>query len=87
MRIMLGKLPNTKSVRVTVLLPEALKAQLDRYAQLHAQTWEQQVDAAALVPHILAQYLGNDRAFRQSEKGTSPKSGAPKVDASPDTKR
>jgi hypothetical protein len=83
MKIMLGKLPNTKSVRITVLLPEALKAQLDRYAQLHTQTWEQQVDAAALVPHILAQYLANDRAFRQSEKATNSKSGAPRVDTLP----
>jgi hypothetical protein len=77
MKIMLGRLPNTKSVRVTVLLPEALKAQLDRYARLHSQTWEQPVDAAALVPHILAHYLANDRAFRHAEKVAGPKSGAP----------
>jgi len=77
MKIMLGKLPNIKTVRVTVLLPEALKAQLDRYAQLHSQTWEQQVDTATLVPHILAQFLANDRAFRQAEKAISLKFGAP----------
>ena len=77
MKIMLGKLPNTRAVRVTMLLPEALKAQLDRYARLHSQTWGQQVDATALVPHILAQYLANDRAFRQVEKALSLKSGTP----------
>jgi hypothetical protein len=82
---MLGKLPNTKSVRVTVLLPEALKAQLDRYARLHSQTWEQQVNAAALVPCILAQFLANDRAFRQAEKAISLKSRTP-TDPTADTK-
>ncbi len=77
MKIMLGKLPNMKTVRVTVLLTEALKAQLDRYARLHSQTWEQQVDATGLVPHILAQYLANDRAFRQVEKALTLKSETP----------
>ena len=68
MKIKLGKLPNTTNVRITISLPEALKGKLDRYAQLHSQTWGQKVDAAALVPHILAQFLANDRAFRSSEK-------------------
>jgi hypothetical protein len=63
-----GKLPNTTNVRITISLPEALKGKLDRYAQLHSQTWGQKVDAAALVPYILAQFLANDRAFRRSEK-------------------
>jgi hypothetical protein len=86
MKIMLGKLPNTKSVRVTVLLPEAVKAQLDRYARLHTQTWEQHVDAAALVAHILAQYLANDRACRQAERAVKLKSGDLAGDPSVDTK-
>jgi len=68
MKIKLGKLPNTTNVRITISLPEALKGKLDRYAQLHSQTWGKKVDAAALVPHILAQFLANDRAFRSSEK-------------------
>jgi hypothetical protein len=71
MKIKLGKLPNNKNVRVTISLPEALKADLDRYAQLHTQTWNQKVDAATLVPHIVAQFLANDRAFRRSEKANN----------------
>jgi hypothetical protein len=63
-----------------VSLPTALKAQLDRYAQLHTQTWEQNVDAAALVPHIVAQFLANDRAFQKLERMPVPKSVDSKLD-------
>jgi hypothetical protein len=75
MKIKLGKLPNTSTVKVTVTLPAALKAQLDRYAQLHSQTWDQKADAAALVPHIVAQFLANDRAFRKLERMPVSESG------------
>jgi hypothetical protein len=74
MKIKLGKLPNTTNVRITISLPEALKGKLDRYAQLHSKTWGQTVDTPALVPHILAQFLANDRAFRQAERAASAKS-------------
>ena len=80
MKIKLGKLPNTSIVKVTVALPVSLKAQLDRYAQLHSQTWEQKVDAAALVPHIVAQFLANDRAFRKLERMSVSKTGDSKLD-------
>ena len=73
MKIKLGKLPNTTNTKITISLPSALKDQLDRYAQLHSQTWGQKVDAAALIPHILAQFLSNDRAFKQAERTLSGK--------------
>jgi hypothetical protein len=79
-RIKLGKLPNTSTVKVTLFLTVSLKAQLDRYAQLHSQTWEQKVDAAALVPHIVAQFLANDRAFRKMERTSVSESGDSKLD-------
>jgi hypothetical protein len=77
MKIKLGKLPNTGSVRITISLPATLKSQLDRYAELHSRTWEQKVDGLVLVPYILAQFLANDRAFRQSERAAGAKSSKP----------
>lgn len=68
MKIKLGKLPNTTSTKITISLPSALKDQLDRYAQLHSQTWGQKVDGATLIPHILAQFLDGDREFQRSER-------------------
>ena len=50
MKIKLGKLPDTGTVRITISLPASLKSQLDRYADLRSRTWEQKVDTAALVP-------------------------------------
>jgi hypothetical protein len=82
-KIMLGKLPNTSSIKLTITLSATLKAQIDRYAQLHSETWQQQVDAAILVPHIIAQYLAHDRAFRKSEKEVNSRFDARKADTSP----
>ena len=63
-----------------LFLTVSLKAQLDRYAQLHSQTWEQKVDAAALVPHIVAQFLADDRVFRKLERMLVSKTGDSKLD-------
>lgn len=68
MKLKLGKLPSTNTDRIGITLPEMLKGQLDRYAQLHSQTWDQKVDAAALIPHILAQFLTYDRVSSKSKK-------------------
>ena len=81
MKIKLGKLPSNENVRANVSLPIGLKGQLDRYARLHSETWGQPVDVVALIPHILAQFLANDRAFQQSEKAGK-KSAMPEVESS-----
>ena len=68
MKIRLGKLPDASTIRVTIVMPAELKATIDRYAFLYSQTWAQQVDASVLIPHMLTQYLANDRAFQKSER-------------------
>lgn len=64
-KLRLGPLPSTESVKLTVALSVELKATLDRYAALHGQTYGGQVDAAALVPHMLEAFMMRDRAFRK----------------------
>lgn len=64
-KLRLGPLPKGESVKLTVTLSAELKATLDRYATLHAQTYGERVDAAALVPHMLEAFMARDRAFRQ----------------------
>ncbi|MEK6787728.1 MAG: DUF2274 domain-containing protein [Pseudomonadota bacterium] len=49
----LGPLPKTETLKLTISLTVELKAQLDRYAELHSQTWGETVDATVLVPHML----------------------------------
>jgi len=68
-KLSLGPIANTEPVRLTVLVPASLKADLDRYAELHAATWgAQRMDAATLIPHILTTFLGRDRAFRRARR-------------------
>jgi len=67
----LGPLPKTETLKLTISLTVELKAQLDRYAELHSQTWGETVDATALVPHMLEAFMARDRGFRQSFRGSA----------------
>ena len=66
-KLRLGPLPKAETVRLTVTLPAAVKADLDRYAELYASTYGEPVDAAVLVPHMLATFMDRDRAFRRAQ--------------------
>ena len=69
-KLRLGPLPKTESVKLTFSCPASLKADLDRYAAVHAQTYGETVDAATLIPHMLEAFMVRDRGFRrQKEEG------------------
>lgn len=74
-KLRLGPLPKTESVKLTFACPAELKAELDRYAALHAQTYGETVDAATLIPHMLEAFMAGDRGFR---RGGAPKPGPQK---------
>lgn len=65
-KLRLGPLPRAEVVRLTVTLPAAVKADLDRYAELYAAAYGEPIDAAALVPHMLATFMERDRGFRRA---------------------
>ncbi len=84
-KLRLGPLPKTESVKVTFACTSALKADLDRYAAMHAQTYGESVDAVALIPHMLEAFMARDREFRRAirpgepslaraKRGSTPKS-------------
>ena len=64
-KLRLGPLPKAETVKLTILLSTDLKAMLDRYAALHAQTYGESVDSIALVPHMLEAFMIRDREFRK----------------------
>ena len=64
MKLRLGPLPRTETVKVSITVPVTLKAQLDRYAELHSSAWNEPVDAAILIPHMLEQFIERDRGFK-----------------------
>ena len=63
-KLRLGPLPRTENVKLTFICTAGLKAELDRYAVLHAQTYGEAVDAMALVPHMLEAFMARDRGYR-----------------------
>jgi hypothetical protein len=63
-KLRLGPLPRTDSVKLTFTCPVTLKAELDRYAALHAQIYGEATDVAVLVPLMLEAFMARDRGFR-----------------------
>ena len=86
----LGRLPKQGTVRITIVLPEPLKEELDRYAAEHSRLYEP-VETAALIPHMLEAFIRTDRGWRGRQKqakqvqggqrGTSPTSGTTRADS------
>lgn len=74
-KLRLGPLPKIESTKLTFVCPTSLKADLDRYAALHAQAYGEAVDALALIPHMLEAFMAGDRGFR---KGNGSKALPPK---------
>ena len=66
MKLRLGPLPKTETVKLTIALTAALKADLERYAALHAQTYGEPVDVVTLIPHMLEAFTARDRGFRKT---------------------
>lgn len=65
-KLRLGPLPKTESVKLTFACPVSLKADLDRYAALHARTYGNAVDAVTLIPHMLEAFMARDRGFKRA---------------------
>ena len=86
----LGRLPKQGTVRITIVLPEPLKEELDHYATEHSRLYEP-VETAALIPHMLEAFIRTDRGWRSRRKRTeqmqtgqrraSPTSGTTRADS------
>jgi len=64
-KLRLGPLPKNESIKLTFVCSVNLKADLDRYAALHAQSYGDSVDAMMLIPHMLEAFMAGDRGFRK----------------------
>ncbi|NGY05903.1 DUF2274 domain-containing protein [Solimonas terrae] len=65
-KLRLGPLPKAETVKLTIGLTVALKAELDRYAALYAQTYGEAVDAVTLIPDMLEAFMARDRGFKHT---------------------
>ena len=75
-KLRLGPLPRTESIKLTFTCPTSLKADLDRYAALHAQAYGEAVDPMALIPYMLDAFMAGDRGFRKGGRASSQATGA-----------
>jgi hypothetical protein len=84
-KLRLGPLPKkTAMVKVTIALTTALKADLERYAALHSQTYGEPIDAATLIPHMLEAFMARDRGFKRAVR---PRTGVKQENENPPSVR
>ena len=67
-KLRLGPLPKTEVVRLTISLTSQVKADLDRYVETFATVYGEPVEAAVLVPHMLAAFMDRDRGFKKARQ-------------------
>lgn len=67
-KLRLGPLPPTDTVTLNITLTAALKHELDRYAELHAQAWGHGADVKRLIPYMLEAFLASDPGFRATRR-------------------
>ncbi len=65
----LGRLPKQGTVRLSIVLSEPLKEELDAYAFEHSRLYEP-VKTAALIPQMLDAFIRTDRGWRSHRKRT-----------------
>lgn len=78
-KLRLGPIPKNDTTKLTITLRAALKADLDRYAEVHAKTWGAPVDIATLIPHMLETFIARDRGFHQVSRGAPTSRPAPTI--------
>lgn len=75
-KLRLGPLPKTEVVRLTIALTAQVKADFDRYVEVYAAAYGEPVEAAALVPHMLAAFMDRDRGFKKGRQAGETRAGS-----------
>ena len=67
-KLRLGAILDEKPVKFTVDLPAAIHRDLLVYAEVLSRETGQEIDAAKLVPPMLARFMATDRAFGKARR-------------------
>ena len=62
----LAKLPDRRSVKVTVTLSPDLDKALKAYANVYRESYGDEEEVSTLIPYMLEQFLASDKAFARS---------------------
>jgi hypothetical protein len=69
--IKLSKLPDRTPIKLAISITPDLKAALDDYAALYAQTYGATEGVADLIPAMLTAFLESDREFAKTRRGAA----------------
>jgi hypothetical protein len=63
----LKKVPvSDDNLKLTFTCAAGLKADLERYAALHSQTYGEEVGSLTLIPHMVEAFMARDWVFRKA---------------------
>lgn len=80
LKLRLGPKPKTSQTKITFSCTTVLLEDLQRYATQYSQAYDEPIDVAELVPHMLATFMARDRAFKRTEHASC---GPQAISASP----
>ena len=64
----IGKLPDLTPVKMTIQVDPELHQLLEDYARIYNESYEGSVAPSALVPSMLAGFLGSDSGFKKARR-------------------
>ena len=92
----LGKLPDRKPVKITIMASATLDKKLHSYAEAYRAAYGEDEKVSDLIPFMLEQFLDGDRGFAKARRvaeptkdrptaGTSARTGPKRRDPQPST--
>jgi hypothetical protein len=72
----LGKLPDRKPVKITIMASATLDKKLHSYAEAYRAAYGEDEKVGDLIPFILEQFLDGDRGFAKARREKEPASEA-----------
>ena len=67
-KLRIGKLPDLTPVKMTIQVDPELHKMLEDYARIYNNSYDAAVVPSALVPSMLAGFLGSDSGFKKARK-------------------
>ncbi len=64
----LGRLQDTKPVKLTIAVDPSIKTDLELYAALYEEAYSEKAPVEALIPAMLERFLDTDAGFKKARK-------------------
>jgi hypothetical protein len=64
----IGPLPDKTPIKHTIAIDPDVNADLELYAKIYEQTYQEKAPVAALIPFMLQAFLASDTGFKKARK-------------------